>query len=274
MGGTLSVCIEGLSCSDASRYIVGLYAGGCIPSVGDCSYRDVFDEDKIVVRYGGGEIVISEGEIDEGVWINKRVGDKYIHRYLHGGRVRTAYMTSEQIDKYVLAGTVKCLLWRGMELSKAVDEALKILALGGGNPFNYLRRIMVEYECYMRVLNSIDRLYSEKEVIERFMGERGIIIGCKPIQAPNLYIASIHRVGDQYIKSVVKPISVELRSEYRKILGEGEGGFICMDHVFDKEVRDEIESYGFKVRVFDSRNCIIGVDPVKIVILLEKISKI
>ncbi len=255
---------EDLGRNEYMRYFVGLYSMGCTSmDIHGMNIRFKISDNTLELLLDDEKIIMSSTKIDNGVWLNDKRGERYIHRILSDGRVISAYMTSKMLDKYLLAGIITCLKKHGLLLSRAVDEALQYLSLGDGNPFSYLNKVLHDYRCYMRVLNAIERILGNK-LIDK-LAESVVSIGCRGHHSNNVFLSEIHNINGNYIASIIKPYSIELHDEY-KVFRKG-SGFICLD----KDINIDVEKYGYVIIELGKSKCIVGEDPVKLVILFEKI---
>ncbi|MET1160112.1 MAG: hypothetical protein ABWW65_04045 [Thermoprotei archaeon] len=259
------VCVDGFSEEDKVYLSLGLRVFGCSPTLRNCTSDIRRIEDKFVVETSSGKVVLcSSRDLDCTVIVNKREEDMYVHLLYSDDKIVEGYITEKPIDIRVATGMTVCLLQRGYGVRETLRRVFSVLSLGGGDPFEYLQIILSEYNCFTRLLAGLERLLSNRTLLEKIM-ENYLLMGCRAL-GKTVYSIGLYGSPKTPLIDTVKRYSVEVHSEYG-IFSEEES-FVCFQRSMERE---NVESYGFRVKEFNGLNCITGKDLVKILILLEKI---
>lgn len=260
---------EGFEMNDIIYLSIGVFSGGCRPVASNDVEAEILLLKKnsgiAVVRNGKVVSMIYDGlEAPTGITLNKKHDEIYLHTYNVENEKLEGYLTSLRIDPRIFAGLYACMIGRGIDYKKAFLDAMDILALGEGNPFDYLRMVLSEYKVFRRLYNALNRLFKNKSLMEKIITDR-LFIGGRGL-SDTVYTASIIKAGHGFIKECIEPLNINIYTEY-KWIHHGEH-FICG---LTSKVLEFAEKYGFKKYIDNNLgNCIIGDDPVRLVILLEK----
>ncbi len=257
------ICISGYGLDETVYLAIGLYFAGCSPIYRDCESFIRDRRDKLVLTYNGRELSICSGECD--ISINNYRNGVYMHLLtIDGEKIVEGYITDNAVNKYILAGMIYCYLSRGYDLYKAFNESMKIFSIGKGDPFNYFQKVLNEYNGFNRLLDALERLVNNRELLRK-TGSEKILLGFRSID-DKIYDTMVYNRNGEIFTSRINRIDLKIYSEY-EIFNNGEA-FICME----KRISENIDKYeGYRVTSFKELECIVSNDPVKIIILLEKI---
>jgi len=256
------ICIEGFDLDKSIMLSTGSTLFNCKPVTRNCTPNIIVLDDRIVLKHGGMEVSICSG-LDCVVSLNNPKDQLYIHYLILDNDIVEGYITSQPINPYLFTGAFDCLLSSGLDLRTGFSKTMDVLSIGGGNPFNYFRIIVSEHYCFNRLIDSVERLVGNRELLDKI--DSGIIvIGCRCL-GNSIYQTKIYLDGQNPIIGFVNRLNVEIYSEY-KVFDE-ESSYICLENI----PIDIVEKYGYIVKNMDRLKCVLEKDPVKLVVLLEKI---
>ncbi len=259
------ICLNGIGLDEAIRLAVGSVLMGCGYSLSGCD--PVIEVGSKLYRLGVNDLVVEvvDGrDTVRGVSLNNALGKAYIHRLKDGGKTLSAYMTDKPVDPLVFIGGLYCLLSRGMELLKAFNKVMDTLSIDPRIPFKKILLLLDEYEYFKRLVEASHRLRDHAEIIAKLLGET-IILGCRPSDESLILFKII--IADHNFAIYSPPIisSVKLYTEF--------GEEACRNRCFicSRMAREEsTKRLGIETVNIGDYKCLLGDDPVRLLILLEK----
>ncbi len=265
MNDQLSICLEGFRDDDKKiRIAVGAALMGCGYEVGGC---DPFIEQKnseiIIVSGGRITTIIKEGDGEgDGVFLNIPAWEAYVHKLRLDGRPRSAYMTDAPIDQLVFTGALACSIGNTSDLVTAFNKVMDILSINPRLPFQKLWNLVKEYGCMKRLSEAAQRINSHAGRYRHVLG-RTVTLGCRPSKGTLILIEGVI-VGDSAVYGAPLITTTEIHAEYSSV--DPGSSFICTD----KSGGAGYERYGLKTIGINGLKCLIGEDPVRLLIILEK----
>ncbi|OYT37354.1 MAG: hypothetical protein B6U89_07445 [Desulfurococcales archaeon ex4484_58] len=259
------VCIEGLDINDQIYLSIGLYILDCKPRISGCKPNIRFEDGSFIVSHNELDYRICVSRMDDcTVSLNNIKDNLYLHLLLSNRDIVEGYLTENRIDPRIFTGLFTCLIERGYSVKESFIRSMNILSIGSGNPFGYFERIVSEHYCFNRLLDAVDRLTNDLELLDRLIFDE-LLIGCRGV-GETIYLTRIYRGKPAPLIGFVEKLNTRIHREYN-VFSEG-SSFICLDRIDKKDVAT---SYGYSIKELEKMECIVGEDPVKLVILLEKL---
>ncbi len=259
------VCLQGFNLDEAIRLAIGSALMGCGYSLSDCKPAIEADGDLYRLVINNLKLEIVDGrDIDNGVSINNVLGKAYIHRLKGRGKTVSAYMTDKPVDPLVLIGGLYCLISKGTELLMAFNRVMDYLSIDPRIPFRKIHLLVDEYEYFKRLVEAAHRLRDHVETVSKLLGEV-FILGCRSNGDAIILFRGVIVDGGTVIISPPIISSTKLYTEYGEKTSSGTC-FICSKRIR----RDLVSRLGVETISVGDYDCMLGDDPVRLLILIEK----
>jgi hypothetical protein len=249
------ICMPELTGEEASRFLLGAIAGGCMPTEKreDCLKSNnngyTLSEPGLTVFIGkkGGD----------GIHINIPLHGSFIHRFMINGKSLSSYITREELDPLIFIGMLMCRYkYRGDPI-RAFNDTLDVLSINPRDPIAVLRGKAEAYDTLYRLTEAVERIEDKQDLFIGIAGEK-MIVGVKTDDNIVFY-SELISVGKGLISSPIRIKSARLATQFSSI--EAGKSFVCSKNM--------ITSRGSSKKI-EEMNCILGDDPVKLIIWLEK----
>jgi len=227
------------------------------------------DRDTIILGIRGKNITITiysqEKPEDNGIFIvlNQKIKDFYVHTMESPGHKRQEWITDKPVDIHCFTGAFMGFYLKTSDPIAAMEEAVDIVkSMKNDNPVSQLWEMLSYYKKYKRLLESVERLLSRRDLLEKIALDKSlnILIGFKNIDS-SLTSSQIILWGKNIFST--QPVRRVRLAEKLPSFSNSDS-FICIDISSIKTCMDEFSCN-------ERYCCIYGDDPVRLIVRLEKI---
>jgi len=297
----LSGC-TGFDLDGFTGFALGIYMGGCVLGDSDASLkiicsRECVDEPyprRLYIHsgwargYDGYHVLYGvEAETrdlvdlfrratgsSEGFLLNIPLGDGYLTGVVSGNEVVEVHVHRRRFWRGVFTGLTGCLLCGTDDFSRVFDRVIDILgeAIYSNDPLYFFRKYSseaIEYERHMKYLSRLLKQY--KWFLERLAIDR-LIVASKPSHSNKIIVSHIQCTPMGIL--VNGPYGTMDNGIIREYLLSNSGSLMYLHGRIPGKITDLLRRYGLRVIVIDNNTIIWASSMKKLILSIEKISRV